>query len=125
MSDAPDQFDSLRATLAELLLGDSAVVALAPIPGDTLLDKATNVVDPTSKELPILSYTPEKGLAIQTGILVTNATPVPHTLDRLSKALQAKATELAGEAGLRLPHLPRVSLVTVSVLPEGTTIPGC
>lgn len=124
MSDVSAQLDQLRTILHEALIDDEAVAGLAAIPGATVLKKAANLAG-GGHEVPIVAYSPNDGLSIRTGVVLSDIAPVPHTLDRLSVLLIEEALAYAKQQGWELPHTPQVVLVAVSVLPAGALAPGC
>lgn len=112
--------DAIQTAVRSILEEDTAVAGLTQAPGETIAEKARNLVSLGTSQLPkvTLEQTTDTDwqLHITTGVFVRSCQPVPQTLDRLSAAISQRAAGIFTEADSPGQLDTTVTLVVVSVV---------
>lgn len=111
---------AIQTEVRSILEHDTAIAGITQTPGETLTEKARNIITVSSDQLPEVSLKPlgPEGwqLHITAGVFVRSSEPVPSTLDRLSAEITTKATSIISEADSQQHLDTSVTLVAVSVV---------
>lgn|GEM_PF-6647945 len=112
--------DAIQTAVRSILEEDTAVAGLTQPPGETITEKARNLVSFGANQLPkvTLEQTADTDwqLRITTGVFVRSYEPVPQTLDRLSAAISQRAAGIFAEVDSLGQLETTVTLVVVSVV---------